>query len=217
MPFALPHRQPGDLLIVTGLLCLAGLWLGPLPGLAAQSFSAHMLLHLGVMSLAAPLLALGLARGGLRRSWLEGGRGWLAGLFMAELLVVWGWHVPALHEAAAGRVWVFVIQQLSFLLTGLALWIAGFASERREAQAVALLGFGLTVGHMTMLGLLLALAPRLLYPAELCGGAFGYAGLEDQRAGGVLMLGGALLYLGVALALGARLLGPADSSPVSRT
>ena len=88
MHFALPHRQPGDLLIVTGLLCLAGLWLGPLPGLAAQSFSAHMLLHLGVMSLAAPLLALGLARGGLRRSWLEGGRGRDARLFMAEQQVV---------------------------------------------------------------------------------------------------------------------------------
>ena len=51
--------------VAFGLLGLAGLWLGPLPRLAASSFSAHMALHMGVVALAAPAIALGIAGGRL--------------------------------------------------------------------------------------------------------------------------------------------------------
>lgn len=193
--------------LLAGFLCLALLWLGPLPAMSRTAFSAHMLLHLGVVALAAPLLAIGLVRLGLSLDRLANPRGWVVLAFAMEMLVVWGWHAPALHEAAARQAGVFVLQQASFLAVGLGVWLVGFATCQRQVMATALLGFALTFAHMSMLGLLLILAPRLLYPAELCLGAFGFEALDDQRFGGILMAGwGGLAYLAGGLALGARLI-----------
>ena len=50
-------------LLLAGCLLLAALWFGPLPELARQSFAAHMSLHMGVVAVATPLVALGLAGG----------------------------------------------------------------------------------------------------------------------------------------------------------
>ena len=51
--------------LILGLFVLAGIWLGPLPRLAGQAFSAHMAMHMGIVAIAAPLLALGIAGGAL--------------------------------------------------------------------------------------------------------------------------------------------------------
>lgn len=192
--------------LLAGALILAGLWLGPLPAMSRTAFSAHMLLHLGVVALVAPLLAVGLVQAGLKLN--EHMRSWMALAFAMEMVVVWGWHAPFLHEAAARNVWVFVVQQLSFLLVGLAVWWVGLAAQRRKDQVTAMLGFALTLMHMTMLGVLLIMAPELIYPADLCLGAFGFEQLEDQRFGGVLMAAwGGLAYLVGGIVLGYRLLG----------
>ncbi|KAB0550663.1 cytochrome c oxidase assembly protein [Pseudomonas argentinensis] len=193
--------------LVVGFLVLAACWLGPLPAMSRTAFSAHMLLHLGVVALAAPLLAIGLARAGLR---VDRWRHNSAGIFLvfgAEMLVVWGWHAPPLHKAAALNVWAFVAQQASFLAVGLGVWLLGFASDSRRGLAAAMFGFFLTFVHMTMLGVVLIMAPRLIYPAELCLGAFGFEQLDDQRFGGILMAAwSGVVYLGGAVALAARLL-----------
>lgn len=197
-----------------GLLVLAVCWLGPLPAMSRTAFSAHMLLHLGVTALAAPLLAIGLARAGLRLGRMDRAGRWMLLGFSAEMVVVWGWHLPALHEAAALNVWAFVAQQASFLAVGLAIWLLGFAARSRFEIGAAMLGFFLTFAHMTMLGILLVMAPKLIYPAELCLGAFGFEQLEDQRFGGILMAGwSGVVYLAGALLLGARLL--EDQGPVA--
>lgn len=204
-----------------GFLILALSWLGPLPAMSRTAFSAHMLLHLGVTAMAAPLLAIGLARAGLRLGRTDRAGKWMLVAFSAEMLVVWGWHLPALHEAAALNVWVFVVQQVCFLAVGLAIWLLGFAARSRFDIAAAMLGFFLTFAHMTMLGVLLFMAPKLIYPAELCLGAFGFEQLEDQRFGGILMASwSGIVYLAGTLVLGARLLGndePADPLAVKPT
>jgi Cytochrome c oxidase caa3 assembly factor (Caa3_CtaG) len=48
-------------LFVLGMLALACAWFGPLPKLAQQAFFAHMTMHMTVVAIAAPLLALGIA------------------------------------------------------------------------------------------------------------------------------------------------------------
>ena len=48
-------------LLILGLLVLAIVWLGPLPQLAQHAFFAHMTMHMAVVALAAPLIALGIA------------------------------------------------------------------------------------------------------------------------------------------------------------
>lgn len=190
-------------LLILGILALAAVWLGPLPGLARNAFFAHMTMHMGVVALAAPLLALGIAGSRfdpVRRA---------PRLFspvpasILELAVVWAWHAPALHYAARHSAAGLIAEQGTFLLSGLLVWLSAFGGgsphgsprqgNRTGAGVVALL---LTSMHMTLLGALLALAPRPLYAHAH--GLFGLTPLEDQHLGGAIMLlvGGAAYLLG---------------------
>ena len=192
--------------LALGIVILVALWAGPLPGRARVSFSSHMILHLGVMVVAAPLLALGIARTAL----MPKGRGnWIPFAILAsltELVVVWGWHAPVLHEAASLVTWVFALQQASFLFAGVLVWLPGLAPGR-EAAGAGTLAMAMSFMHMSMLGVLLTMVPSLLYAPELCLGGFGLGPLEDQQLGGVLMaLGGGLPYLAGGIFFAHRLL-----------
>jgi putative membrane protein len=189
----------GRLCFAVGMAVLAALWLGPLPREASSKFSAHMLLHMGVVAVAAPLLAV--AVGGGARSRIERWRGLLHPVTasVGELVVVWGWHAPLLHLAARENPAVLAIEQGSFLVAGLWLWLASGAGwspadgQRAWSGMVALL---FTSMHMTLLGAVLALSPRALYHHHS-------AALADQHLGGSLMLligGGAYLAGGIWLA-----------------
>jgi putative membrane protein len=186
----------GNASFLAGMLVLAALWLGPLPSLSQVAFSPHMMLHLGIVVVAAPLIAFGLAVHippmtdfGTALS-----RCLLALLF--EMVAVWGWHVPLLHDTAAHNTSLFVLEQASFLVAGLAVWTAAFTARSRETAPAAAIALFLTFMHMTMFGLVLTLAPILLYDPNFCRGAFGLDRLQDQHLGGVLMaVGGGLPYL----------------------
>jgi putative membrane protein len=181
---------------LAGLLVLAALWLGPLPSLSQTAFSPHMMLHLGIVVVAAPLIAFGLSvhmppmtdfATALRLCLLA---------LLFEMVAVWGWHVPLLHDAAARNSSLFVLEQTSFLAAGIAVWTAALAARSRETAPAAAIALFLTFTHMTMFGLILTLAPILLYDPDLCRGAFGLDRLQDQHLGGVLMaVGGGLPYL----------------------
>lgn len=184
--------------IVSGLAVLAGAWLGPLPGLAGKAFVGHMTMHVAVVAVAAPLLALGLAG-----SRLDPAKA-VPTLFapvpasVLELVVVWGWHAPALHHAARHGIGPLIAEQTMFLGVGLLVWLSALggseqhARERRAAGIIALL---LTSMHMTLLGGLLTLSPRVLY-SHAGTPPFGLSALTDQHLGGTLMLlGGGLSYL----------------------
>jgi putative membrane protein len=184
-----------------GLLVLVLVWGGPVWLLLGPSFTGGMVMHMGVVAIAAPLLAIGLSQQGMLRRCPR-----LVGPLVASVLefaAVWGWHMPGPHEAARSATLFLLLEQGSFLLTGLLVWLAclGAEGERQGSGIVALL---LTSMHMTLLGALLTLAPRPLYDHEAC---LGLTVLEDQSLGGVVMLlvGGAA-YLAGGLALAARLL-----------
>ncbi|HEX5659264.1 MAG TPA: cytochrome c oxidase assembly protein [Polyangiales bacterium] len=189
-----------------GLATLACVWVA-LPALAGPSFSAHMTMHMGVVAVAAPLLALGLARSAydpVRRA-----PRWFAPIpaSVVELVVVWLWHAPALHHAARELATMRALEQASFLLSGLWLWLSVLAGDehtrdaRRGSGILALL---LTSMHMTLLGALLALPPRALY-------AHHAHALSDQHWGGAIMLVvGGIVYLLGGLALTAGLLRRAE-------
>lgn len=182
--------------LLAGLALLGALWLGPLPGKARFAFSPHMMLHLGVAVVAAPLIVTGLSRLRLSKQGIVPSWPLAIVASVSEMCVVWGWHVPVLHEAAALDSRIFAAQQVSFLLVGLAVWGVGAAVSTRADYGIAAATLLFTSMHMAMLGVLLALAPRLLYSPSLCLGAFGLDRLEDQRLGGALMaVGGSMPYL----------------------
>ena len=175
--------------LAAGLVTLGLVWLGPLPGWAGPSFSAHMLMHLGVLAIAAPLLALGMGSRLLPGS-LSPAVPLLASAI--ELLVVSLWHVPAAHEAARANGLVMALEQASFLACGLLLWCTalrdpGFeTSQQRNTAAAGVAALLITSMHMTLLGALIALSPRELYRCAPLGE--GWAPIADQQLGGALML-----------------------------
>ncbi|MBB3937137.1 cytochrome c oxidase assembly protein [Aureimonas phyllosphaerae] len=195
--------------LAAGLALLLFLWAGPLVGRAETSFAAHMILHMGLVAVAAPILAFGLTRSvpalGAR---ISPRFAILAAL--AEFVLVWSWHAPALHDAARRETWVLVIEQASFLTAGLLVWTAAFgtAEGARGARAAGVAALLMTSMHMTLLGALLLFAPRPLYACgDLCSPLSILTPLEDQQLGGVLMLiVGGSAYLVGGLSLLARLL-----------
>ena len=201
------------LLLAAGGLVLATAWLGPALAPGGAGFVGHMGTHVAVVAVAAPLLAVGCA--GSRWDPTPYAPALFAPMFatVLEFMVVWGWHAPALHFAARTAPPVLAIEQLSFLAAGLLVWLAAFgagAGRSPGASGTGILALFLTSMHMTLLGALLALSPRLLFDPAICG-AGSLDPLEDQHLGGVLMLlfGGAS-YLTGALVLLGRLLGEPD-------
>lgn len=188
MPTSATIPARSDAATLAGAALLAGAWLGPLPALAAQSMSAHMVLHLTLVALVPALLARPLPGGS--------GPAVLAAAVVAEMAAVWAWHAPALHHWARESGTGFVLEQASFLVVGLFLWSAALSASRPAGALVLLL----TTMHMTLLGALIGLAPVTLYGH---GGGFGLTALEDQQLAGALMagLGGAVYLVGALVRL----------------
>ncbi|WP_242416896.1 cytochrome c oxidase assembly protein [Sphingomonas panni] len=192
--------------LIVGLVLLPAGWLA-----AAQAgMVGHMAGHMIAVAIAAPLLAFGLAD-----SRFDPARRWpqtvtpLA-MSLVELATVWGWHLPALRMLADTHLAAMIVEQAMFLLAGWLLWAAvlGTGPDRRAAGVGALL---LTSMHMTLLGALIGLARRPLYPAMAHGM---HDALADQQLGGVvmLMIGAASYFLG-GLALLATLLRHPEPTP----
>lgn len=168
--------------LVPGLLLLALVWLIPLDRYMPV-FAAHMVRHMVLVALAAPLLVLS----------LPDAADWMAvpplAAALAEFVVVWGWHLPAAHALGRLQGLGFAAEQASFLAVGLLVWASCLRRDQPLAGAGGLL---VTSMHMTLLGALLVLAPRDIY-AEICGTA---PDLSGQQIGGMLMLAiGTPVYL----------------------
>ena len=197
--------------LAIGVVVLVLTWSGAASWITPGAFSAHMTAHIALVAIAAPLIVAAIA----------GGRHDPARRFprffspipasIVELVLVWGWHVPALHHAARSSMAAHMTEQATFLAAGLLLWSSsaggdGMRGAARGAAGVAALLF--TSMHMTLLGALLGLSPRPLYDGHHVGdGWLGLSPLADQQVGGVVMLAiGGAVYLVGGLVLMARVL-----------
>ena len=207
------------IIFIIAVLTLAALWLVPWASLGMAPFSAHMVVHMGIVAVAAPLLALGVAGSAVDPVVR------LPALFppipvsLVEFIVVWVWHTPALHHAARHPGLASLAEQGMFFLAGLWLWLAVFGGthdQRRGRAGSGVIALLLTFMHMTLLGALLALAPRPLFThgtadAGNSQDALSLAALADQHLGGAIMLlVGGVAYLAGGLWLTAGLLRRAD-------
>jgi putative membrane protein len=196
--------------VIAGVIALIAAWN---LAIAELGVTGHMIAHMTVVSIAAPLVAFGIAG-----TAYDPAARWPCALAplpmsMLEMLIVWGWHFPAARAFASSSEWGLMLEQLMFLAGGLLLWAAclgtvnAASTSRRAAGVLALL---ITTMHMTLLGVLIGLAPRPLFATAGfdCFDA-AVAPLTDQQLGGVTMLLiGAGSYLLGGLALMSRLLWP---------
>lgn len=195
------------LALAAGILVLGAIWLGPLLGAWRGSFTAHMLAHMGVIAIAAPLLAIRLPDRWRPGPNMPAALPLLASLI--EFVIVWSWHTPALRAAAESHLAVLAAEQASFLAAGLLLWCTSLAAATSRAHAAAgAAALLVTSIHMTLLGALLALSQRPLFGTGdvTCFGIV-LGREEDQQFGGVIMLlVGAVIYLAGGIYLVSRLL-----------
>jgi len=177
--------------LACGIALVAAGW-----ALSGMGMTGHMAAHMIAVAVAAPVLAFALTAGPA-----DPARRWPRvvtpmGMMLLELVTVWGWHLPAMRRMADASPLIALAELGSFLVAGVLLWSAVMHTSHRAAGIGALL---LTSMHMTLLGALIGLAPRPLYPSmHHAMPPLGLDRLSDQQLGGVVMLvvGGASYFLG---------------------
>lgn len=147
----------------------------PVDAAAHRSLVAHMVQHLVLVTVAAPLLGFGLPLPFGRRRWL----GWVAASVVVSTAALWAWHAPALFDAAAESVPLHVAEHLSFLGSAVLLWSVVAGPGRRARAGLGVLAVFAATMPATLLGGAMTLAGRPWYAA--------YPSLADQRIAGALM------------------------------
>ncbi|WP_246505797.1 cytochrome c oxidase assembly protein [Mesorhizobium silamurunense] len=206
---ALRTRRPGvlfvhALLYCCGMLTLAGALLSPLHWLGEHLFTFHMIEHEIVMAISAPLIVLARPVGILLWGLPENARrvagsvlcsplirkpwDWCAGATNSTILhgaTIWAWHAPIFFDAALTNPALHRLQHLSFLATAILFWWAIVWRSDYGASAWHLFA---TMIHTSVLGALMALAPRVLYVAQTqTAMVWGFTPLEDQQLAGMIM------------------------------
>jgi putative membrane protein len=177
--------------------------LPPIDPVVDTSFVLHMVQHLVLMVVAAPLLALGapglpllLALPVRWRRRVTAVRSSRAGRQARAVLtapvtalavfavVLVGWHLPSVYTAALEDDVVHVVEHASFLLAAWLLWLPLASPDRaldggRGTLYVFLGGF-----PMIGVGAALVMAPRPIYPAQT---GTGPGALAAQQTAGVIM------------------------------
>jgi putative membrane protein len=187
----------------------------PLDTWATALFSVHMVQHLLLMLVAAPLVVLGMPLAvlvwGLPSEWRPQARplGKLAHVlgtaplaFGLHSLALWAWHVPLLYDEAIAFPPVHLVEHLSFALTALLFWWTLLGSGRPAGGAAVLYVFAMAL-QSTLLGALLTFSHQPWYTSHLnTTSAWGLAPMDDQQLAGLIMwIPGGSVYLISALAL----------------
>lgn len=181
----------------------------PLHALSEELSSLHMVQHMVVMTLAAPLFVSGSP--GLVLAWglpemCKGRIGFLGRfvfrvpnatllwqpLFLWALFAgtLWAWHHPSLYQTALRDPLVHDAQHISFFIAACLFWRAGLdpLSGRRLSPMAAIPYFFTTSVHASALGVFLALSPRVWYQDYAARtSVWGLTPLEDQQLAGLIM------------------------------
>jgi cytochrome c oxidase assembly factor CtaG len=207
------------------LVALGLALLSPLDALSGALASAHMVQHLLLLLVAAPLLALSapssaILRGSplaLRRAsgrWrrrlglTHGNLGVLrhpAAVWLLAVGVVWFWHAAAPYDATLDNELLHVLEHASFLATAVLFWqvVVGVRGAARVSGGLGVLLVFTMAMQSVFLSVLLTFARTPWYSGYAATTApWGLDPLTDQRLAGVIMwipAGG--IYLVVALAL----------------
>lgn len=181
--------------------------LGPAAVWSEALFWPHMVQHLMLTLIAAPLLAYGVPLTTVRVALPPGPRAALVRFAratrrvrrdlgaphplvlatLAHIAATWVWHWPRAYDAAVADPALHLIEHATFLATAVWFWSEVRATRRRGArtQGLATLCFAAMIVQGGVLGALLTFAGRSLY--VVYDGGAGLTALEDQQLAGALM------------------------------
>ncbi len=169
----LPRSRAG----YAALAVLVLAFVSPLCALSASLFSARVVHHVLIVTVAAPLIAIALPVRGTRAPALS---------LVVFTAVLWAWHVPAAYNLALSNMLVYWLMQAT--LAGAAIWFWGnvFTPAKSPIASLPLVVAGFA--QMGLLGAVLTFAPVPLYAIHLVAPyAWGIQPLTDQQLGGLVM------------------------------
>lgn len=210
-----------------GMATLFVAFVSPVDALGEQRLAWHMVQHLLLTSVAAPLLVYAvppvalawalprrwrrpLAQWAHRRSRLRQLWRWVynpPAVWLLYAVTLWLWHLPGPYDAALRSGAVHLAEHASFFGTALLFWSL---LPRRHGGALGYGGavayLGTTAVHSSVLGLLMSFSSSVWYDSYRRLAASGaWSALQDQQAAGALMWGpGGLVYLVAVLWMLAR-------------
>lgn len=171
------------------------------------SVAVHMIQHLLLIQVAAPLIVLGapitvmsalFRREGLPRLGSLGPRAVLLSVspvfvFLAHTVALMAWHLPALHNRSLDSTMVHIVQHATFFSTALLFWYVALPMRGSRTSHAPSLSLLLLLTLVTgALGALMTLASSPWYAYPINGFL---APLEDQQlAGAVMWVVGGMLY-----------------------
>ncbi len=190
----------------------------PMDRLADEAFSIHMIQHMLLMKVVAPLLLLGefssvflwavgrdashQLAGLWKRSyrlqaiWKQVLNPWFAWSLFAVSL--WIWHIPAFYHAALKNTPLHDLEHLSFLGTSLLFWWYLIQNGRmlKVRYGTAIFYLFTTTLHESALGALLTFSSTNWYSFYASAHLWGLSPLSDQQLAGVIMwLPGGILFM----------------------
>ena len=201
--------------------------ISPVDAAGNALFVAHMIQHLLLALVAAPLLAIaaptqpmvwalkprdrrraGRWQGRLRRLSRRHEVALLGAGFTVYVLSWWIWHAPALYELAVTNDLVHAVQHASLLGGGLAFWWPVLRPKRLPPW-VGLIAMFAAAAQSALLAALLTFTARPWYAVyQNRTSAWGISPLQDQQLGGVVMwILAATVYLLLAATFVVRWLG----------
>jgi putative membrane protein len=187
---------------VAGFAVLWTATASPLAHLDHHLLTAHMVMHLLLMTVAAPLILFGV------RPSLVRWRPQLSFCWLVGALTVLLWHVPAIFELALESHFWHQFEHASFIVAGIVFWWPVIQLHPSPRWSVPVYLFLATL-PCDALSAFLVFCGRVVYPPYLSGDhrMFGLSPLEDQALAGALMwVTVTFVYLIPALVLTARLL-----------
>lgn len=181
---------------------------------AAGHLTRHMLLHVGLMAVLAPLAASWLQR----RHWHLAGAdsgSFLWWITVAQLLLFFLWHTPRVMAWMMSSPLHALVSQVSLFVVAAAFWISVF-QHTGNATWRAILALLLTGKLFCLVALILVFAPRALF--GITGHhAHGMIDLADQQLAGLLMITACpMTYILAAVLLVVRWLQALAEQPLER-
>lgn len=207
-------------LFMSGLGAIAVALISPVEAFEGVLFSVHMVQHMLLELLAAPLLLAGapitltlrVASPAVRRRLLTILHSRVIRVLSFPVIawilfagVNWGWHFSTLYDQALENVALHYVQHATFLGAALLFWwpvIGADPSPWRLPHPVRLLYLFLAMPQNSFLGVALMSTRTVLYPHYLSNArAWGPSPLDDQQLGGIIMwvFGDVAFLLGMAI------------------
>jgi cytochrome c oxidase assembly factor CtaG len=210
-----PHPRWRTIAFMGGLLAIVVALNSPIERYEGVLFSVHMVQHMLLMMVAAPLLLLGAPATLALRAASPQVRRWLLRVLHSRVMaavsfpllgwvafaaVNWGWHFSPLYDQALENDALHYVEHATFVAAALLFWwpiVGADPSRWRLPHPVRLFYLFLAMPQNSFLGVAIMGAGSILYPHYLSNFRdWGPSVMSDQQMGGILMwVGGDMTFL----------------------